>query len=86
MKRSDIDDKVILRYLADHQGEWSMDWDVAKATCADVLVKVFTAKMRNLLKRGLVVSCGCSYRGDWEITDKGLALVGRPRTKPYTGY
>lgn len=48
--------------------------------------KVALAKMRSLYKRGLVGGCDCGCRGDFEITDKGLALVGRPRTQPYHGY
>lgn len=48
--------------------------------------KVALAKMRSLYRRDLVGGCDCGCRGDFEITDKGLALIGRARTKPYTGY
>jgi hypothetical protein len=48
--------------------------------------KVALAKMRALVRRGLSGGCDCGCRGDFEITDKGLALIGQTRTKAYTGY
>jgi predicted transcriptional regulator len=48
--------------------------------------KVMHAKMRALYRRGLVGGCDCGCRGDWEITDKGLELIGQQRIKPYSGY
>lgn len=48
--------------------------------------KLFHSKMKSLHKRGLIGGCVCGCRGDFEITDKGLALIGRERTQPYTGY
>ncbi len=53
---------------------------------ADIPIKVYFAKLRALHKRGLIGGCQCGCRGDFEITDKGLALIGRERTKPYSGY
>lgn len=43
-------------------------------------------KMALLYKKGLVGGCPCGCRGDFEITDKGLALIGRERATRYTGY
>jgi len=43
-------------------------------------------KLASMVDRGLLGGCGCGCRGDFEITDKGLALLGLPRTKPYNGY
>jgi hypothetical protein len=34
------------------------------------------AKMRSLLKRGLVDGCCCGCRGDFELTAKGRAALG----------
>jgi hypothetical protein len=34
------------------------------------------AKIRMLKRRGLVDGCVCGCRGDFELTDKGRALVG----------
>lgn len=98
MKSSDISDESILEYLADLQGEWTCLWygyfkekdptqsDVYYAMPEGTPRKVALAKMKSLYKRGLVGGCACGCRGDFEITDKGLALIGRPRTHPYTGY
>lgn len=37
--------------------------------------KLIIAKMNQLIRRGLVSGCSCGCRGDYEITDKGLAWV-----------
>jgi hypothetical protein len=34
------------------------------------------AKMRSLIKKGLVEGCGCGCRGDFGITDKGKEYLG----------
>lgn len=47
--------------------------------------KVVRAKMRALVKRKLVGGCDCGCRGDFEITDAGLVLLGRERTSQYSG-
>ena len=92
MKCKDIPDADVLRFLAQHQGEWSTwgDWSswptVQDAMPPGTPAKLQVAKMRMLQNRGLVDGCGCGCRGDFEITDKGLALIGAPRTKPYSGY
>lgn len=93
MKASDIPDKDILEYLSARQGEWTGLWfggfdgrDVYEAVPNGTPSKIVLAKMRALYKRGLVGGCTCGCRGDFEITDKGLQLLGHKRTKPYTGY
>lgn len=93
MKCSDIPDQTILSFLADHQGTWatlggdgSIMPNVALAFPPDTPPKVKLAKMRKLIERGLSGGCPCGCRGDYEITDKGLKLIGRQRVKPYTGY
>jgi hypothetical protein len=92
MKTSDITDKQILEFLALHQGQWST-WGkgysmptVNDALPSDIPEKLVLSKMKNLIKRGLSGGCDCGCRGDYEITDKGLALIGQERTKPYNGY
>lgn len=52
----------------------------------EIPFKVYFAKLRALHRRGLIGGCTCGCRGDFEITDKGLELIGIERTKPYTGY
>jgi hypothetical protein len=37
--------------------------------------KLVLAKMRQMIKKGLVNGCGCGCRGDYEITDKGLWFI-----------
>jgi len=100
MKASDISDKNVLEYLADRQGEWTCIWyghfvgkpgyedtgDVYLSMPKDTPEKVALAKMKSLHRRGLVGGCDCGCRGDFEITDKGLALIGRERTTEYNGY
>lgn len=102
MKTSDISDKAILEYLAARQGTWTSLWyghfktskdpgfretpDVYDAMPVGTPSKIALSKMRQLHKRGLVGGCPCGCRGDFEITDKGLSLIGRQRVKAYTGY
>lgn len=97
MKTSDIKDADILNFLADRQGSWTSLWyghfgkesdiqDVYWAFPEGTPDKICHAKMKSLYKRGLVGGCDCGCRGDFEITDKGLQLIGRTRTKEYTGY
>lgn len=40
--------------------------------------KVALAKMRGLMRRGLVTGCPCGCRGDFEITPKGRELLAQP--------
>ncbi len=98
MKAADIPDELILNYLSERQGRWTSLYGQEFSTHIDGVWhkaaifpegtpdKVVWAKMRALHKRLLVGGCPCGCRGDFEITDKGLALIGKPRTAPYTGY
>jgi len=94
VKTKDISDKAVLEYLAQFQGKWTSLWygnlsdvnDVYYAMPKDTPPKVALSKMKRLHARGLVGGCPCGCRGDFEITDKGLAFIGQVRTKPYTGY
>jgi hypothetical protein len=43
--------------------------------------KVALAKMRALVRRGLVDGCACGCRGDFTITAKGRALLPPPETR-----
>ena len=86
MKYSDIDDKVVLNFLAKHQGKWAT-WDhsyFAVPTVSSVMPgvppKLQLSKMKQLIKRKFVSGCDCGCRGDFEITDKGLEFIGLVRT------
>lgn len=88
----DLSTIIILKFLAKYQGRWST-WGegYVMPTVQDAMPKgtpekLQLAKMRSLHKRELVGGCPCGCRGDWEITDKGLELIGEQRTKRYSGY
>lgn len=98
MKASDISDKAVLEYLAQFQSQWTGLWygyfkgkddtvnDVYYSMPEGTPEKVALAKMKALYKRGFVGGCTCGCRGDFEITDKGLAFIGQERKKYYSGY
>lgn len=95
MKAADIPDELILEFLAKHQGNWTLLFGIKFRpldTCVDEVItpgvppKVLLAKMRAIYRRGLIAGCDCGCRGDWEITDKGLGLIGQTRKKQYSGY
>lgn len=98
MQAKDIPDVEVLKYLSLRQGSWTCLWyghfkesdpsvsDVYYSMPEGTPQKVALAKMKALYKRGLVGGCGCGCRGDFEITDKGLELLGLPRIHEYTGY
>lgn len=81
-KCKDIPDASILGYLADRQGRFTLHYDLEEAFPPETPWKVRLSKMRRFDKRGLIDGCTCGCRGDFEITDKGLALIGRARTTP----
>jgi len=84
MQCKDIPTIEILEFMAKHPGEF--DWhnwyfgnemDVRNAmpdgfNLDDNLVH---AKMRMLIKKGLVDGCSCGCRGDFVITKKGLNKI-----------
>lgn len=98
MQAKDIPDKLVLEILSKHQGEWaflrdngelhwnSTGYDNPIKIMENAPKKVVLAKFRSLIKRGLVGGCDCGCRGDFEITDKGLTLIGKERTVRYNGY
>lgn len=79
MKCKDIPDAPILEFLKALDGTWA-NWyfgnenDVGLAMPPDVPEKLKLAKMRMLIRRGLVDGCACGCRGDFVITEKGNLL------------
>ncbi len=76
-KCKDIPDKPILEFLLNNKGNWC-NWhfedekDVRNAMPNNLASeKLILAKMKQLIKRGLVEGCACGCRGDFEITTKG---------------
>lgn len=98
MQTKDIKDEDVLKYLYPLQGKWTGLWNGyfkdKDPSVADVYYsmpegtppKVALAKMKSLHRRGLVGGCPCGCRGDFEITDKGLEVLGAPRIAKYNGY
>lgn len=43
--------------------------------------KVMVAKLKSLLKRGLIDGCACGCRGDWVITADGIAYLNHAMLK-----
>ena len=79
MKCKNIPDRPVLQYLLLHKGQpcnwcWA-ERNVAEAMPAETPDKLVLAKMRQLIKRGLVEGCGCGCRGDFEITAKGEVFL-----------
>jgi hypothetical protein len=80
----DIPDRPILEFLLSHKGKWC-NWyfgnelDVHLAMPKNTPDKLVLAKMRMLMRKGFVSGCGCGCRGDFEITDKGVAFWSQRR-------
>lgn len=85
MQCKDIADLPILEFVAKHGGigcHWftsaDQEWQLRSVRNAmpDLPTeKLALAKMRQLMKRGLVDGCDCGCRGDFELTDKGRAYL-----------
>lgn len=86
MQCKDIPDAPILRFLSEHGGIGCTAWrgadgapinerSVLHVMPANVPDKLATAKLRQLMRRGLVDGCDCGCRGDWELTEKGRAAL-----------
>lgn len=95
MQAKDIPDAPVLRFVEQHGGigcNWFANDDgspmgdrsVLHAMPTETPAKVALAKMRGLVKRGLVTGCVCGCRGDFEITDKGRELLAP--AEPPTGH
>jgi len=85
MQCKDIPDRPILEFLAKHGGvgcTWLVrDGDAAGPRCvltampAATPPKLALAKMRALIRRGIVSGCSCGCRGDFELTYSGHEYV-----------
>lgn len=101
MQNKDIDIKPILQEFSKHQGRWaffscgvlgwdfdhiSMDHRYKSTIVEDLPYKLALNVFRKMIEKGYLGGCCCGCRGDFEITDKGLDLIGEKRTTPYNGY
>lgn len=57
------------------------DFSLMRKVPAGTPEKVLLAKMASLVKRGLVDGCCCGCRGDFRITDKGIAHLEEKKVK-----
>lgn len=69
-KAADITDEELLAAVRSVRGrhgvaEWSTLWDVQE-TLKAWPPKVVQAKLRSIVKRGLLKGCACGCRGDFE--------------------
>jgi hypothetical protein len=81
MKCKDIPDRPILEMLAQNPAQWHNwcwpKWNVCDAMPKDIPPKLAHAKMRMMIRRGVVDGCPCGCRGDFTITPKGLLELSR---------
>lgn len=72
----DIPDRPILEMLAKNPTQWHnwcwTEWNVRDAMPPAIPPKLAIAKMRMMIRRGVVDGCPCGCRGDFVITEKGL--------------
>ena len=83
MQAKDVPEVPILWFIAAQNGKWTnwfdpdlFDNSVRRAMPVGTPEKVALAKMRALIKKGLVDGCGCGCRGDFRLTDKGSTFIG----------
>lgn len=82
MQCKDIPELPILEFLAKfprfHTANWfgdNFEESVTHAMPKGINDKLALAKMRQMIKKGLVDGCGCGCRGDFEITEKGREVL-----------
>jgi len=80
MQCKDIQDKPILKFLQNMGRACTHGSSHFTPTVQDAMPdgtprKLQLAKMRMLLKRGLIEGCTCGCRGDFEITEKGVNFL-----------
>lgn len=83
MQAKDVEETPILRYVASPRFRetsglqlWATRWDIAMAVVPNVNEKVLLAKLRAMVKKGLLNGCACGCRGDFTITEKGRQALG----------
>lgn len=80
MKAADLDDRLVLmvvKILTKDKLALTI-WEV----CGSFYYappKVVHAKLRKLIRRGLLDGCYCGCRGDFQLTEAGHALIEPPK-------
>ena len=91
MQCKDIPTIPILEFVKRHGGigcNWygnEYERSVTHAMPPGIPDKLVLAKMRQLISKGLVDGCPCGCRGDYELTDKGEALLVRAESPTKQG-
>jgi hypothetical protein len=69
VKAADVDPGDLLALVAEpnwYGGDWHDTYRLSDTM--QIPVKVLTAKLRRLKRRGIVDGCPCGCRGDWHLT------------------
>lgn len=83
MQCKDIPNKPILEFLLKNKGqlcnrfEDTYEFSVQRAMPNNLPPNLVLAKMKQMIKTGLVKGCACGCRGDFRITDKGIEYIKR---------
>jgi hypothetical protein len=64
-------------FWSDEPGGYRPENSVVRAMPEGVSGKLALAKMKAMVRKGLVDGCPCGCRGDFEITDMGRAALGQ---------
>jgi hypothetical protein len=87
MQCKHIPELPVLLFLQSLGGRWA-NWfeseyenSVRIAMPAETPGKLALAKMRNLMRRGLVDGCPCGCRGDFRLTQKGHEYIAAQATQ-----
>ena len=84
MQCKDIPTKPILNFVSKHGGigcnwyridEFDNPRSVRWVMPLDIPDNLILAKMRMLIKKGLIGGCNCGCRGDFELTKKGKKVM-----------
>ena len=82
MQCKDIPDIPILKFLESLGIHWGYlfenfdcDQSILRAMPKGVPYRLALAKMKTLIRRGLINGCTCGCRGDYELTEKGRKLL-----------
>jgi hypothetical protein len=74
VKASDLSESAILQLLSERPGVAHTHWEaygpmprVYDPTHPDAPIKVLSAKLRGLVRRGVIRGCACGCRGDWQV-------------------
>jgi hypothetical protein len=68
----DVDMLLFILSTSSLKQMWVNTWDYeGLLKYSEIPPKVFNAKLRRLIERGLLSGCACGCRGDFEVTPEG---------------